>query len=412
MAAVEVSTGPGKTEPAIAWVGKCPSFEKSAIYITRQSSLVPTADGLADLCAGAVRFGLSEFKDDDARKPVRLIPSDRVPTFMCAISAASVGGFPEPAPQVSCFGFARGQVNVGIAPNEYLLAAFQSNPILPSGIRVVFTREKIVFTRLIRNPNSILEATEPVAVRAFEAGEEESTAGFSPDLLSDEGFGAPDGFLEVLQDVPGKAQFRRYSSDGKVFRDNAIFTLTANGVSPANKLSFGETGTVPVSTLLGFEGGRPTGRQRVVIISPRSKDGLGAPATLNYPVDLTSRTQLESLGANSGTLERFAFAPSADLKSGAVLVMLRGLVTGGETEISALVKLGSNQLANATTDNAVLVPEKLPVLPKSYGMALGTSGTGTKATASGYLAVRTVDAFKWTDRCERGVVAAFPVSLK
>lgn len=188
--------------------------------------------------------------------------------------------------------------------------------------------------------------------------------------------------------------------------------MTNNGIETPKKLSFGETGTVPLASVLGFEGGNATGRTGVVILTPLGKNSSEASQTLTYAVDLTDPFQLASFGAASGSFEKFSFAPSPDLSSGAGLVVLRGRESGGQ-EVSAIVKLGSDRLAKTTTDTAALVPEKLPVLPTAYGLAIGTSGRGLQTTASGYLAIRSEDAVSWTDRrCERGVVAAFPVSLK
>lgn len=267
-------------------------------------------------------------------------------------------------------------------------------------------------TRLIDAPSSDLVASVPVKVRDVRTGgDSTSTSAFSPDLLTDEATNGFDGFLEVVQTDSNSAKFRRYRADGTLFRDNAVFALTTNGVSAAKLLTFGEAGTVPTASVLGFEGGSASRRSAVVILNPRGQNAARQAQTLTYAVDLTSQAQLAALNADSGYLEKFAFAPSVDLTAGAGLVAVRGVEIGGK-EVSAIAKLGSSQLATATADNAAFVPERIAKLPLAYGMALGTSGLGASATASGYLAVRTSDVAAWAPSCTRGVIAAFPISLK
>ncbi len=409
LAYVEVATlGPTATEPAIAWVGKCPPYQKAAIYITKQSSLKG-----GDLCAGADRFGDSSFDAPSDIKPVRLIPNDRVPTFICAVSAAStVPALPEVGALVSCFG--NGRADVRVLLDDFLIAAFRSTPLSRSSIRLVYTNGSSVVTRLIDDSSGTLIASTQTKVRDVRPdGESASTSGFSPDLLTDEATNEAEGFLEVAQQNDRVAQFLRYRANGAPFKENTPFELTTNGVAAPRALSFGETGTVPIASLLGFEGGTRTKRAGVIILNPRGKISPTKSQTITYAVDLNSQTQLAALGAESGYLEKFAFASSVDLSAGAALVIVRGIELGSGKDVSAVVKLGSPQLASATADNAAFVPEKIPPLPRTYGMAIGTSGRGLQTTSSGYLAIRSEDAVNWTERrCERGVVAAFPVSLK
>ncbi len=389
-----------KGVPEIAWVGMCEGADKPTVYRTPLDGFAPSKDAITrfpagDLCVGAKQFGPA-IAVQGLEDIVTLIPSDRNPSFLCALVTGN-GGVAPPfgLSRVACFG-SDPKVKAPDPVQGTIIGLFRSKEFGRSTIRGAFAGADF---RSLVNTFVASEGTggsgvviSPTIEMAQKAPEGATAA------IATTGSPTEDSFVLFDQST---AVLTRYASNSTKTSD---FPTSAN---IPKTLLWGETvfsdtnGDVLIAGLEGplDNGLRP--RVSLLVVSGPSSPGLIPP--FYQPVtDLGTASGRGTYGLDSGGFERLAMVPGTNVAgTGAAIVAVRGVSRG--TPVSGLVfaKQGAGGLLPSATNSV-----KIPALPTRYGLAGSIPSTAGKPSI--YVGI-SADAMKeWSKRvCTSGMIAAF-----
>jgi hypothetical protein len=387
-----------KGVPEIAWVGMCEGADKPTVYRTPLDGFAPSKDAITrfpagDLCVGAKQFGPA-IAVQGLEDIVTLIPSDRTPSFLCALVTGN-GGVAPPfgLSRVACFG-SDPTVKAPEPIQGTIIGLFRSKEFGRSTIRGAFAGADLssrvnTFVASEGTGGVVFSPTIEMAQKAPEG----ATA-----AIATTGSPTEDSFVLFDQST---AVLTRYASNGTKTSDYP----TAANIPKA--LLWGETVFSDANDVLiaGLEGPLDNGlRPRVSLFVASGPSSPGLIPPFYQPVtDLGTASGRSTYGLESGGFERLVMVPGTNAAgTGAAIVAVRGVSKG--TPISALVlaKQGLGGLLPSATNSV-----KIPALPTRYGLA-GRIPTTTGGKPSIYVGISADAMAGWSKGvCTSGMIAAF-----